>query len=718
VSDVRPVGRYLTGGFMMKIIESMHRFRLHPLSAAIGLALFVSNAPAWSLGLGSADVRSHLGEPLRLVVPVRLGGGETISEECLRITNSNIDDGIPVITGARTSLQASAANGMSVLVVSRDPVLEPVVKVVLAAGCGAGIEREFVLLLDPPGSVTVVGDESAPGEKSQAQQSAAQKLPVAVNGRSGSADGSSLSGTANGHAEPTTASRPVKPPIMRKPKAPNRQLPGASSDSPPSQPGKNGAQAGSPTLPGSVRQGADRLRLDGPQLTPGDAGKAASGAGSNAQPVTSPGSATNGNAAPLPEPISPSAREEALIAQLTALGTEIQNLKKEMAEQAARNQALRDDATPSWWLYVLLGAAAAAIVAVLGLLFRIKRMQRAAAHEAWWTDTKLKAETGREVQSEGLATQHLSSGLSSAVGSKRFDSQQTDASIRQAAQAAAALRADLELTFPEHLHDARIEVEELGATQAMRVLSKSGAELTAINPLKTAVAVRTQSIPALDFDLGEIAPNDADALSSVSNSASASTSADLDVWSQASVENSIRATSSVSTDPMPGIVETVGSTMSWAQARQAQGYLRQVAEAIEQSDAYLAAGQSESAASVLRRLIQEKEGVPRAPWLMLLHIYRKADKRDAYEGLSQKFSLQFGRAAPTWDTVDSAGSELGLDSDPQLLQSIWAKWGSAESMSLLSKLLYERQVPDENFFNLTLQRDLLNFVKICPLDGA
>ena len=39
-------------------------------------------------------------------------------------------------------------------------------------------------------------------------------------------------------------------------------------------------------------------------------------------------------------------------------------------------------------------------------------------------------------------------------------------------------------------------------------------------------------------------------------------------------------------------------------------------------------------------------------------------------------------------------------------------------MGLLSKLLYDADAPDTSFLNLTLQRDLLNFVKICPLDGG
>ena len=55
---------------------------------------------------------------------------------------------------------------------------------------------------------------------------------------------------------------------------------------------------------------------------------------------------------------------------------------------------------------------------------------------------------------------------------------------------------------------------------------------------------------------------------------------------------------------------------------------------------------------------------------------------------------------------------------PDLLQAIWARWGSPESMGLLSKLLYDADAPDTSFLNLTLQRDLLNFVKICPLDGG
>jgi hypothetical protein len=693
---------------MIKTIESMHRLRLRPIAAAVGLLLLMGSSPAWSLGLGSADVRSRLGEPLRLIVPVRLSGNETLSEECVKSASSNIDDGIPVILGAKVTLQASATSGMSLLVISREPVVEPIVKLVLAAGCGAGVEREYVLLLDPPSPVTIMGDETnAPDKQTQVTASTQKNQHSSPLGAG--AAGETVAVPRQSHT--AEVAKPLPKPAAPKPRPADR-LPSESgtpdktvspSQSTSSQPSPGSSATKPATQP---KQSRDRLRLDSPQAVPSHAGPG--GAVTPAAP----------GAAPAPEALAtsaPSAREEALMAQLTALGSEIQNLKREMAEQSARNQALRDDALPSWLTLLLGGIALAALVAVVMLLLKVKRLQRLAAQETWWSDTKLRADAGRDPL--GGSSRNNAGPLTTQVGGQVTDTQQVDVSYPHAGQSAAA-RGDLELTFPEHLHDARIEVEELGATQAMRVLSKSGAELTAMNPLKTAAAVRTQSIPALDFDLGEIAPVDAPVAVSNSQASSTSPLGDLDVWSRASVENTVRTAASVSADPMPALITEAGSTMSWAQARQAQGYLRQVAEAIEQSDAYLAAGQSESAASVLRRLIQEKEGVPRAPWLMLLHIYRKADKRDAYDGLVQKFAVQFGRPAPTWEAADSAGAELGLDSDPQLLQSIWAKWGSAESMSLLSKLLYEKQVPDESFFNLTLQRDLLNFVKICPLDGA
>ncbi len=95
-----------------------------------------------------------LGDTLRVVVPLRLEVGETVTQECVSAEVFFGDDRVP--SGAvSVELQPAetVTSGMDARLLLRTTALinEPVVNVQLSAGCQARITRKFVALADPPG---------------------------------------------------------------------------------------------------------------------------------------------------------------------------------------------------------------------------------------------------------------------------------------------------------------------------------------------------------------------------------------------------------------------------------------------------------------------------------------------------------------------------------------------------------------------------------------
>lgn len=112
------------------------------------------SSPAWSLGLGRPESQAVLGDTLRVVVPLRLEVGETVTQECVSAEVFFGDDQVsPGAVSVELQPAESVTAGMGARLVLRTTALinEPVVNVQLSAGCQARITRKFVALADPPG---------------------------------------------------------------------------------------------------------------------------------------------------------------------------------------------------------------------------------------------------------------------------------------------------------------------------------------------------------------------------------------------------------------------------------------------------------------------------------------------------------------------------------------------------------------------------------------
>ncbi len=112
---------------------------------------------AAALGLGDVSVRSHLGQPLHATVGI-LGATPELTADCFHVGN---DGSLSPLQQPQLSLTRT---GDQVTLHIRTPqaINDPIAQFVLVADCESRLQRDYVVLLDPPPLVAVaVADPAA-----------------------------------------------------------------------------------------------------------------------------------------------------------------------------------------------------------------------------------------------------------------------------------------------------------------------------------------------------------------------------------------------------------------------------------------------------------------------------------------------------------------------------------------------------------------------------
>lgn len=115
---------------------------------------------AAALGLGDISVRSHLGQPLHAVVNV-LGAPTELDTDCFRIDPAG--EGIAAPTRVQLRIERSGAQTLLHIRTSQ-AMNDPVAQFVLAAECETRLQREYVVLLDPPALAPDLSTETPSAE--------------------------------------------------------------------------------------------------------------------------------------------------------------------------------------------------------------------------------------------------------------------------------------------------------------------------------------------------------------------------------------------------------------------------------------------------------------------------------------------------------------------------------------------------------------------------
>lgn len=110
----------------------------------------LSTEIACAMSVGSLNVKSALGQPFKASLNVTLQAGEQLVASCISIIPpKSRNDDLPALMALRTTIESSG-NTTRVIFSSTQTVNEPAIKIRVQIGCENPVQREFVVLLDPP----------------------------------------------------------------------------------------------------------------------------------------------------------------------------------------------------------------------------------------------------------------------------------------------------------------------------------------------------------------------------------------------------------------------------------------------------------------------------------------------------------------------------------------------------------------------------------------
>ncbi len=133
---------------------------------------------AAALGLGDVSVRSYLGQPLHAVVPL-IGATDSTTTDCISITP--FPGGIAPLPRAELTIEPSGGQ-TQLHIRTTQSVNDPVAQFVLISECEARLQREYAVLLDPPGQLMESASSSAipgvaPPTRAESETSAVAPAP-------------------------------------------------------------------------------------------------------------------------------------------------------------------------------------------------------------------------------------------------------------------------------------------------------------------------------------------------------------------------------------------------------------------------------------------------------------------------------------------------------------------------------------------------------------
>ncbi len=327
--------------------------------------------PAAALGFGEVRANALLGQPLNLALPVTLADGETLTSDCVSAEVQAGDSRLPPGTVRARVTQGRDPSEAILRISSTVAIDEPVVNVLVSAGCPTRITRALVVLADPP-LVTVATPATA---------TAPAPVPEALPRTTAVASDTPRSTPIAPVATPPRAARPTAPPRAARATAP-RAAPSTvetATATPPlasPRPRPSAARAAPVRAPGP--EGRPRLQLDGAQVA--TASPAVAAAEAQAAAARAAVSAAEAAASAAQQRLKDMETEVAkLRADAKAQTEALVELRKQLAQD-------RNRGTDAGWMMPALMALAGLLGAIaLWLAWRLKQQQqqRAILRDAW-----------------------------------------------------------------------------------------------------------------------------------------------------------------------------------------------------------------------------------------------------------------------------------------------------------------------------------------------
>ncbi len=336
------------------------RFTIASWAGAATAALLTS-ASAWSLGFGEVRAQAILGQPLNLALPVTLAEGESLGAECAsaEVTAGDVRL-VPGTVRVRVT-QGRDAGEAVIRIATTVPIDEPVLQLVVNAGCPTRVTRAVTVLADPPMVSAVVA--AVPTEAPPA-------APTSVPAGAATAPGAATSA-------PRRATRP-SPPSRATRASLNRSVPIRAAAAPSSPAQARSEPSAAARAPAKAAPERARLQLDAARVA-------------TTASAVAPGPSASEVAAALAAEAARAAASaaqarlgemEAELARVRADSKAQTEAMLQLRAQMTQDQAQRD--RQNLWTPLLLAAVAVFALVAVWLGWRLRQQQAQPQRDVWW----------------------------------------------------------------------------------------------------------------------------------------------------------------------------------------------------------------------------------------------------------------------------------------------------------------------------------------------
>jgi hypothetical protein len=222
-----------------------------------GLLLLLAAPWAAALELGELQVRSRLGQPFVAEIAVAGDLHSQIGPDCVRLVQPLADSALPGLQGIAI-YYVSGPQGGTLRLLGSQKVLDPALQVSVQIGCGANLQRDYLIVLDLP---------AGPGQDSPATARApavvAPERPIARAPASQARPAPAAAATpkaATRVSPPSQVVRPAAPPAVTQP-SPTQpepaQAPVPAAALPASPPPATAAALPAPAAPPAPEDGSN-----------------------------------------------------------------------------------------------------------------------------------------------------------------------------------------------------------------------------------------------------------------------------------------------------------------------------------------------------------------------------------------------------------------------------------------------------------------------------
>ncbi len=709
------------------------------LAVALALPFVLFTTPAGAVGLGPAQVRSSLGEPLHLQIPVNAASPDEVG--CVQISDAG---DLPAPSRARAQVLTLPSGGIVIDVTTSLPTSEPALGFSLSAGCQSAISRTYTLFLDPPANapdLASVGSLVTPGLST---------TPIDSGSRRRRRGGASGAGTGLG-AAPSDVTAPALPRRTRlTPAVPANPAKGVKRDTPlaPVQ----GAEVAPNRLHLSSDIGTDlRLadELGQPDAIPIDA--------TQLQQLKDERAKLAALLAGQDPSKVPSAKEVDLQNRINSMSSEINSLHQQLAVQAERQKELEDSRSNGYltWVFAAVALLAALVASWFG--FRYRRAQTENLDQPWWEQSQMANVTERGGGETPFAVRADGVPANTIVEPEVLDHDTFIQTTRFSKPSGTAAP----VTMP--LHDNEPSTVARGPVTMPLAAPPAATPVVASQPAAPVVTASMVSplapVSAQPSQYGDAKSSSGSLDERIDSGMPKPLDFNLDLppvtTNLGHDDRGVASSGSLQNDPIPrptelapldfelpkaamndatglgpdtilrldaqdsGVELPLGSPESETEQASVQFRLIQFTSVVEQAEELEKNQEPTKAIAALRQYVLRDETIPTLMWLMLFGLYKQVNKRPVYDALGEHFSRRYKRPMARWDeSLQSIAPQTPLASLPELDEAIRAKWGTQAGIEMLRALTCGRDQPNEIIFNAALQRDLLQMAKVFPLNDS